>query len=266
MASEKYCAVCKGRVPVNASQCPSCKAWNQFVDSVNEADSFGDKPTLIQLSECLQTGAPRERIRIRLGDECFGGGIALDSLNLVSGYPGAGKSTWLLQLSDFLPTPIIYLATEESGEQVHERCIRLGCDSRKVLIGHPNTPQDIERLILSVPPELPSLIVLDSLQGLIGKDYGMGEDTLKMLKGYAVSHCPVIVTNQVTKTDDFAGPMANQHVVDGTFTLQKLDGPNVALETIKNRNGPAGVRCPLTMTPKGLIPHVGHSDTGGTVI
>jgi predicted ATP-dependent serine protease len=156
-------------------------------------------------------------------------------------------------------SPIIYLATEESGEQVHERCIRLGCNASKVLIGHPITPEHIETLIQSIPPELPSLIVLDSLQGLIGKDYGMGEDVLKMLKGFAVDICPVIVTNQITKGDDFAGPMANQHAVDGTFTFDRLDGATIFLETIKNRNGPAGVRNLFTMTSKGLIPHVGQS-------
>ena len=59
----------------------------------------------------------------------MGGGIVKGSLVLISGDPGIGKSTMLLQICEHLGQTlrILYVSGEESSRQIKLRASRLGC-------------------------------------------------------------------------------------------------------------------------------------------
>lgn len=228
------------------------------------AITFGNenssKDSTVLLSEVTAETVPR--IESGPWDPCFGGGLALGSVSLISGAPGGGKSTLALQMVGAVAARTnregLYVAAEEDGKQVRDRASRLG-------IARP----DLIRLVSAVggfsgdlgaimKERKPVITVVDSLPGLIGKEdnSGLGEEFAKWLKSRAIEHdMPIIIINHVNKAEDAAGTMALQHDVDTTVTLF-ADEHSEAREmfTVKNRFGPAHVTVRLLMTEHGIIP------------
>ena len=68
-------------------------------------------------------------------DRVLGGGILPGSFLILTGDPGIGKSTLLLQVANNIATnhKVIYFSSEESLEQVKRRAIRLGCSNENLL-------------------------------------------------------------------------------------------------------------------------------------
>jgi len=89
--------------------------------SINEIDTEDEQRYQTGLSEL---------------DRVLGGGIARGSLILISGDPGIGKSTILLQICEYLGRQlrILYVSGEESSRQIKLRARRLGVSSENLLI------------------------------------------------------------------------------------------------------------------------------------
>ena len=64
-------------------------------------------------------------------DRVLGGGIVKGSVIMLSGEPGIGKSTLLLQICKFLcqGLRVLYISGEESARQIKLRAMRLGVES-----------------------------------------------------------------------------------------------------------------------------------------
>ena len=64
-------------------------------------------------------------------DRVLGGGIVEGSAVLISGEPGIGKSTLLLQICDHISASgtVLYVSGEESRSQLKLRADRLGVNS-----------------------------------------------------------------------------------------------------------------------------------------
>ncbi|MBQ1966212.1 MAG: DNA repair protein RadA, partial [Clostridia bacterium] len=100
------CSECGNEHPKWAGQCPACGAWNSFFEQKVEPE----KSTLKVPSDPLKRATPKRlyeitaesELRQSTGiselDRVLGGGIVKGSLILVSGEPGIGKSTILLQM------------------------------------------------------------------------------------------------------------------------------------------------------------------------
>ena len=136
---------------------------------------------------------------------------------------------------------------------------------------------DLDTILEDVEP---GIIIVDSLQGLIGP---VGKDAesillLERLKDHAIEHeCPSIVLSHVNKDEEAAGVYTLQHTVDATFLLLKgaeaeqgedEDGEHCAkchakmvkpdekartLHVTKNRYGEAPSKGVFTMTTRGLV-------------
>lgn len=249
---------------------PKCRAWN-LIASVGNIDEY---------TELLGSGkihVKTPRIVTGLADGIFGGGIALTSVNLISGEPGAGKTTLSLQWSNefcrqFWPREAAYIANEQAYEEIDDTADRLGLEfargeKRKIRIikamGGVNF--DIGAVLQHYKP---CLLILDSLTKWVGGDLELAVKIAYQLKDVAVLlKCPIMIVNQVTKDDDHAGLKKLQHAVDMTCMFDILEGEQDAdgnpipkplsprrLASDKNRFGPAPEEQFFQMTEKGLIP------------
>ncbi len=96
-------------------------------------------------------------------DRVLGGGIVKGSLNLLSGDPGIGKSTILLQICQNLGDThkILYVSGEESARQIKLRALRLGVDRENLYI---LTETDVQLILEQIHTEQPDLVIIDSIQ------------------------------------------------------------------------------------------------------
>ena len=206
----------------------------------------------------LATGFAQDLFgKSRLPDGSINSGMVSTSLTLIGGCPGAGKSTLLLQImgsiSKLLQREALYIAAEEAEEEIKLRADRLGvADQGLVRIapamgGLPNLGE-----ILQV--RRPCAVVLDSLFGLVGSDRAAAEDVIKACKRQAVSlKAPIVIIQQVIKSEDIAGAMADQHGVDTVMKFYAQSEEVRELEVEKNRFGQAHISQFFRMTEFGLV-------------
>ena len=119
-------------------RCPNCDEWDSFTE---EAVTHTSTPQTPSRPALTASDGPRlytdintvDRPRISVGinelDRVLGGGLVPGSLVLLGGEPGIGKSTLLLQATEFVAEqvgPVLYVSGEESEYQVKSRGERLG--------------------------------------------------------------------------------------------------------------------------------------------
>lgn len=245
------CKRCKHENVVETSKCLNCGFWHT------------DFHVEIEGITSLEDAEDVEEDRIKTGpwDACFGGGIVKDSLIMIGGRPGAGKSTLMLHMTEAftVDSDVLYANCEESKGQIKSRAKRLGIKRLGKIKVVKRSDFNLEHALDSVSP---GLVILDSLPGLVGigpSGYNDALNVLRELKQYAEDNeCPVIVIEHVTQALDISGLMAYQHVVDTTLLFypeseEEEESPRI-LKTLKNRHGPAFVKTKLMMTGKGLSP------------
>ena len=114
-----------------------CGAWNTMVEEKaeqgNEEDPrrrapAGGRSRPVALSQ-VKSG---EEVRFDTGIEelnrVLGGGMVRGSLTLVSGEPGIGKSTLIIQAAEAIARgvgPVLYVTGEESEQQIKMRADRV---------------------------------------------------------------------------------------------------------------------------------------------
>ncbi|XP_050884262.1 uncharacterized protein LOC127087413 isoform X2 [Lathyrus oleraceus] len=189
------------------------------------------------------------------GDEVsivLGGGLVPGSLNLVSGDPGVGKSTLLLQMAALIAEgcngsggeacPVVYVSGEESLQQIGHRANRLGIKSDIYLYSSTDI-EDILRIAQSLPIRA---LVVDSIQtvylkGIVGSAGGImqvKECTSALMRFAKTTNIPVLLIGHVTKSGEIAGPRVLEHIVDVVLYLEGERFTSYRmLRAVKNRFG-----------------------------
>ena len=93
----------------------------------------------------------------------LGGGLVKGSLVLISGDPGIGKSTILLQICQYMGNSlkILYVSGEESVKQIKLRASRLGVTSENLSL---MAETDIQAILEQVRVMKPDILIIDSIQ------------------------------------------------------------------------------------------------------
>lgn len=182
---------------------------------------------------------------------------------LLSGDPGAGKSTLVMQLMTGAARggrSSVLITGEESTGQVALRARRLGADLAALGVA---ASRSLPAVLATSLEERPDVLVVDSIQTLEDPRFEQPAGSVVQVRECAaalVAHAKatgtaVVMVGHVTKDGSVAGPKTLEHVVDVVLTLEgEGDGALRMLRSTKNRFGSCDETGVFTMRPAGLDP------------
>ena len=149
-------------------KCVECGEWNTISEKISSPikkdSSFSienQKPQLLNDVAADKT----QRLKVKDGEfnRVLGGGIVPGSVILNGGEPGIGKSTLTLKIGLALSSTVLYVAGEESNEQIKMRANRLKVNNEKCFIYNET---NVSSILQASDKINPSLIIIDSIQTL----------------------------------------------------------------------------------------------------
>jgi DNA repair protein RadA/Sms len=251
-----FCQECGYESAKWLGKCPSCQAWNSFVEErvVKDTNSQASWVKASPLSK--KETRPRKINEIEANAEerwltpdaelnrVLGGGIVPGSLVLIGGEPGIGKSTLMLQLALQLKSKkVLYVSGEESAQQIKMRADRLASQSDNCYILTETATQSILTQMETLQPDL---LIVDSIQTLhsslvespAGSVSQVRQCAAELMQIAKDSEIPVFLIGHITKEGSLAGPKVLEHMVD---TVLQFEGDRHLtyriLRTTKNRFG-----------------------------
>jgi len=246
-------------------QCPGCGAWNAIVEEPvvePRARSVRAPATVRPLVAVTAGEALRRTTGLAELDRVLGGGLVQGSVVLVGGDPGIGKSTLALQAGGALArqgVPVLYVAGEESPEQVRLRADRLGMAEAGVLI-IPET--SAEAVVEALHATRPAAVVVDSIQTLhtarlesaAGSVGQVRESAALLVAECKASGVACFLIGHVTREGTLAGPRVLEHLVDAVLYFEG-DGAHAlrVLRAVKNRFGSTNEVAVFEMGENGLV-------------
>ena len=174
MAKEKtvyVCTNCGQDSPKWVGKCPSCGAWNTYVEEIIRKEPANKRPVSglesvkskpVTLNDITGGDEPRIDMHDEELNRVLGGGLVPGSLVLLGGEPGIGKSTLVLQTVLHLPDKkVLYISGEESARQLKLRADRIPHNSSDCLIV---CETSLEQIYVHIKNTQPDLVIIDSIQ------------------------------------------------------------------------------------------------------
>lgn len=261
------CGECGYETPKWVGKCPGCGEWNTMVEDVRlpqKAASAAPRPThtfsAMPLSQINAADEHRFVTGISELDRVLGGGIVKGSVILLSGDPGIGKSTILLQVCNALQgdIKILYVSGEESAIQIKLRAKRIGVESDGVSI---MTETDVQTVCEYINSARPDLVMIDSIQTMQHPDISSSPGSIVQVRESAnlllrtgkSLDIPIFIVGHVNKGGDIAGPKVMEHIVDTVLYFEGERNQSYRiLRAIKNRFGSTNEIGVFEMTETGL--------------
>jgi DNA repair protein RadA/Sms len=250
------CSACENEIEEFQLLCPWCGAW-MHAGQIREGKDTGSPP--LSLPDIVAPPLSRLKTNAVAIDALLGGGLVAGSSTLLTGPPGAGKSTLILQLLDLSEEASLYVSGEESVEQLKLRADRLRINSRRIAVQFETNVNIVASYVRRSPPRL---LVIDSIQtaytelsdSLPGSVTQIRRCTYLLRRLAQEKGIVLLIVGQVTKGMQAAGPKMLEHAVDCVLSLDMSDdSPSLrALEVVKNRFGPTGYDLPLPLGSDGF--------------
>lgn len=267
------CSECEYESPKWLGKCPKCAAWNSFVEDVIQKAPAASE-TQARRTSVLNSGnnkasrfselTAQEYIRSSTGlselDRVLGGGLVTGSVVLLSGEPGIGKSTLLLQICDRLgeSKSVLYVSGEESSGQLKLRAERLSVKGDNLYI---LTETNIENILSEAAKIKPDVIIADSVQTMYSDRIASAPGSVTNVKEVAMSFISkaksegisVILVGHINKEGSIAGPKTLEHMVDAVLNFEgdKKQSYRI-IRAAKNRYGSTNEIGVFEMTDTGL--------------
>ena len=230
-------------------KCPNCDSWGTFEEEIDIKSTFrnvesGDvsisRITDIEIEKEFRMVTPFEEF-----DRVLGGGLIKGEVVLITGSPGIGKSTFLLQLSQEYAKigNVFYVSGEESPRQIKQRAERVNVQSENLYILNDTNIEKIESVILK---DKPKVVVIDSIQTLYSENVNsipgsvtqIRETTLKIIEIAKKNEIAFYIVGHVTKDGKLAGPKLLEHMVDAVLQIEGEENNYYRIiRSIKNRYG-----------------------------
>ena len=247
------CTQCGAIQPKWMGKCPDCGSWNTLVENVEAPVSrFASsavpqtaKSTVQKLEQIDSSEEQRYLTQMEELNRVLGGGIVPGSVVLLSGDPGIGKSTLLLQICQTISSDaqILYVSGEESLRQIKLRAARLGVTTPNLSL---SSTTNIEAVIESIQSLKPDIVMVDSIQTMnlsalnssSGSVTQVRECTQLLINIAKTMEIPVFIVGHVNKDGAIAGPKVMEHMVDAVLYFEGERNLSYRiLRAIKNRYG-----------------------------
>lgn len=264
------CTECGWTTPKWAGRCAECQAWGTMVDGADAALAAGRGPRPAMLSD---ERAAKSIVEISADevahwpsgiaefDRVLGGGIVPGATILLSGEPGVGKSTLLLEVASKAAANgmrVLYVTAEESVSQVRLRAQRTGALQPLLFLA---AEVDLSTVLGQIDRVKPDLLIVDSVQtvasslvdGLAGGPSQVREVASALIRVSKNRNLPVLLVGHVTKDGSIAGPRMLEHLVD---VVCQFEGDRQSslrfIRAHKNRFGPTDEVGCFEMTGEGI--------------
>ena len=261
------CNQCGYESPKWSGKCAGCGAWNSMEETISAPvkstafSSVSVSAVAKSLSQISLSDEPRYITGIAELDRVLGGGIVKGSVVLLSGDPGIGKSTILLQICNALQENlnILYVSGEESAMQIKMRAGRLGVESDSLSI---MTETDAVAICEYIHSSKPDIVMIDSIQTMQIKELSSSpgsivqvrESSNLLLKTGKSLGITIFIVGHVNKGGEIAGPKVMEHIVDTVLYFEGERNQSYRiLRGIKNRFGSTNEIGVFEMTESGLI-------------
>lgn len=266
------CSECGMTFAKWTGQCPNCNNWNTLIETMpaeaqegknalSSAKVSGKKLDYVNIKSIVPSDA-KERLSTSFPDLdiVLGDGFLKGSVTLLTGQPGIGKSTLLMQICAHIAKehPVLYISGEESAGQVKLRAVRLGAESDKLSFASSTSGNDIAKTIESGEFEF---VVVDSIQTLSLAEISSAPGGVSqvtncgnlIIRAAKATDTAVVIVGHVTKDGALAGPKVLEHLVDVVVNFEgDRYGGFKTVRAIKNRFGSTSEVAIFEMANTGL--------------
>ena len=253
-------------------QCLNCNSWNTLVETtpaesaerkgaLANAKVSGKKLDFVNIKSIVPSDA-KERLKTPFKDldTVLGGGFLKGSVTLLTGQPGIGKSTLLMQICAHIAKTnnVLYISGEESAGQVKLRAVRLGAESDKLNFASSTSGNDIAKTIESAEFDF---VVVDSIQTLSLAEISSAPGGVSqvtncgnlIIRAAKATDTAVVIVGHVTKEGTLAGPKVLEHLVDVVVNFEgDRYGGFKTVRAVKNRFGSTSEAAIFEMANAGL--------------
>jgi len=270
------CQKCGAQHSTWQGQCTDCGNWNTLEaiepsvtgptssapSAVNSSIPSGSGSSSVRsykIKDIKFKENERTKIGIEEFDRVLGGGFIKGQTVLISGEPGIGKSTLLLQVANSFKLPVYYVCGEESPYQVKQRYTRLSLTKSDLELIENGFVETIESY---VSRKNPGLIIFDSINSGFSSKYKSSQGSISQIKQvsqtlvtFAKMHgFPLVLVGQINKEGEIAGPKTLEHMVDTVLTMEGDNNHAFrVLRATKNRFGSINEVGLFSMESNGMI-------------
>ena len=248
-------------------KCPDCLEWNTFQEEAvlpkqTRVEGISSQSAPKPITQILSGDKERLDTGISELNRVLGGGLVKGSLTLISGDPGIGKSTLLLQCAHEIAKrygTVLYVSGEESEEQIKIRGDRLSATAEKLFIVSETSMEVIEGHIRDLKP---AFVIIDSIQTVYTEKVTSAPGSVSQVRECANSlmrigklmGIPLFIVAHVTKQGELAGPRVLEHMVDSVLYFEGERTEEIrVLRTMKNRFGTTSEIGVFEMAAEGLV-------------
>lgn len=268
-AAPYKCTECGWTTLKWVGRCGECQQWGTVAEA-SEPTGFtrtvtamapGASKRALPITHIDTTDAPRRTTGVGEFDRVLGGGIVPGAAILLSGEPGVGKSTLLLEVaaaSARAGRRVLYASAEESTAQVRLRAERTGALHDELYLA---AETDLATILGHVDEVQPELLIVDSVQtvssglseGMAGHPSQVREVASTLIRLAKDRGLPVIIVGHVTKDGTIAGPRILEHLVDVVCHFEGDRQTSLRfVRALKNRFGPTDEVGCFDMTGAGI--------------